>query len=803
MGSRFSNVCYLLQTTMKASRWRWQVGFGFAIVLGAAMACGSGDNKSGFDNGDKDGGSTTTGGGGDGGGPTFGNGEGGIGFGGGTFNASTFALTPATTTLDLTAGADAGAAGMVQLEATDNGAALSGALFDIADRGELGSIGPSTGLFTASGTLGGTVTVEATYMGAKATATIAIVMHQTQNGATDALTAAPPNGQTAVNAFGPGGYGGVGGDGSGGAVTGAQQSALDAATGADGGGGGDGAAWLYPYANTMFPRGILAPLLQWSIGSSGDYQAVKIMLSEPGLQYTGYFARPFLAKAFGDVPIPADVWTRVYSSYTSATAKEDLQISVALLPKTGAAFSLPTRTVHIAGGSLRGKIYYQSYNTQLATSDVKDINNNYFGGATLAISPGASAPDPTPAAGDDNPGHSSTSCRVCHSVALSGSALVTQDGTAYNNSIFYNLAATTSAPVSGVTGSAFPAVTPDGTRILTSTLPIKGHTTPPPSSSFFSVPAGTAVPFANLPANLQAFLPAFSADGTKVAYTDGTGGPESGGALTVSPVDLVGKTFGTPKPLYTPAMGSNAYWPSFMPASDGVVFENELVSNGRDYAGTRPNGDSGNNLLIGPHGELWYVNLGTGKATRLDNANGDGYLPPHASATAADVNNDPVFNYEPTVNPVVSGGYAWIVFTSRRLYGNVATISPFASDPRNLDLSHTPTPKKLWVAAIDLSSDGTSDRSFPAFYLPGQELLAGNGRAFWVVEPCQADDTSCETGDQCCGGYCQPSGDGGALVCSDVKPTCSAEYDKCQTASDCCDTGLECIGGRCSVSAPR
>ena len=470
---------------MKPSRW--QLGFGLAVVLGTAMACGSGDNRSGFGGGTMGGG---TGSGGDDGGPTLGNGEGGVGFGGGTFDASAFVLTPATSTLDLTAGADAGAGGMVQFTATDNGAPVRGALYQISDRGELGSIGASTGLFTASGTLGGTVTIEAEYQGAKATATVAIVMHQTQNGAADALTAAPAGGATAVSAFGPGGYGGVGGDGSGGAVTGAQQTALD---GASGTASGDGAAWLYPYANTMFPRGILAPLLQWSIGSSGDYQAVKIGLTEPGFQYTGYFAKPFLATTFGDIPIPASVWTSVYSSYTGATAKGDLQITVTLLPKTGAAFALPPRTVHIAGGSLRGKIYYQSYNTHLATSDVTDINGNYFGGATLAISPGASAPDPKPAAGDDGPGHTSASCRVCHSVALSGSALVTQEGQAYGTSSFYDLGAATSAPVPGVSGSPFPGVSPDGTVMLTNTLPVKGHTTPPASSSFYSVPSGTAV----------------------------------------------------------------------------------------------------------------------------------------------------------------------------------------------------------------------------------------------------------------------------------------------------------------------
>ncbi len=130
-------------------------------------------------------------------------------------------------------------------------------------------------------------------------------------------------------------------------------------------------------------------------------------------------------------------------------------------------------------------------------------------------------------------------------------------------------------------------------------------------------------------------------------------------------------------------------------------------------------------------------------------------------------------NFEPTVNPVPSGGYAWVVFTSRRLYGNVATVPPYFSDPRFHDISKTPTTKKLWVAAIDLNAPPGTDPSHPAFYLPAQELLAGNSRGFWVVDPCKKDGNGCETGDECCGGFCRPGGDGGALVCSTAKPSCA------------------------------
>jgi hypothetical protein len=55
---------------------------------------------------------------------------------------------------------------------------------------------------------------------------------------------------------------------------------------------------------------------------------------------------------------------------------------------------------------------------------------------------------------------------------------------------------------------------------------------------------------------------------------------------------------------------------------------------------------------------------------------------------------------------------------------NVATQDPFLSDPRSYDPATSATTKKLWVAAIDLNAMPGTDPSHPAFYLPGQELLA-------------------------------------------------------------------------------
>lgn len=177
---------------------------------------------------------------------------------------------------------------------------------------------------------------------------------------------------------------------------------------------------------------------------------------------------------------------------------------------------------------------------------------------------------------------------------------------------------------------------------------------------------------------------------------------------------------------------------------------------------------------------------------------------------------EPVLNYKPTMNPtptVDANGnpeYYWMVFTSRRMFGNIATINPWWSDPRRRDISQRVTPKKLWVAAIRANPTSGSDPSFPAFYLPGQEWIAGNAKAYWVQDACVAGSltrdasTECESSADCCSGsVCQlevPVGNPAkrhcvpTSVCVDLGGTCS-------TSSDCC-SGRLCSNGTCQDPPP-
>jgi hypothetical protein len=261
--------------------------------------------------------------------------------------------------------------------------------------------------------------------------------------------------------------------------------------------------------------------------------------------------------------------------------------------------------------------------------------------------------------------------------------------------------------------------------------------------------------------------------------------------------------FSNPRVVFTPPAGSSpdvaATFSSFLPDSSGVVFAVQLDNKSQFWGYTWGENTS----------ELWWVDLATSQARRLDalnglSPNGAPYVPDDPDGTGRHpAARDVTLNYEPTVSPIAAGGYAWVVFTSRRLYGSVATAFPWRSDPRNYLWLDEVSPKKLWIAAIDLDAPAGTDPSHPAFYLPAQELYAGNSRGFWSFEPCRQDGSSCESGDQCCGGFCQRTQDG-ALACGSDTPTCSALNDRCETIADCCDASdrVACINQLCTAPRP-
>jgi hypothetical protein len=178
---------------------------------------------------------------------------------------------------------------------------------------------------------------------------------------------------------------------------------------------------------------------------------------------------------------------------------------------------------------------------------------------------------------------------------------------------------------------------------------------------------------------------------------------------------------------------------------------------------------------FGP-GDLYLASADSpGVEIRLASANGDTY-----PFSAGD--RDRHYNYEPTFDPQVSGGYMWVVFTSRRTYGNRLTGTKDAT-------------KQLWVTAIDLLPQPGTDPSHPGFWVSGQDLSTLNMRAYWAHDSCIQQGNTCMKDSDCCDGeQCQNG------LCGGPK-ACIPDFDDCQTNADCC--GGECVGGSCGGPPPN
>jgi len=651
------------------------------------------------------------------------------------------------------------------------------------DRGELGTIGPA-GVFTPSGNFGGTANVTAAHASLGGMTTVTVNLQATGQG--DPVWTANPA------APGPGGYGGVGGNGPGSPPSPTQMTALGSSPTAD-----PAVTWLYPYDQTVWPQGLLAPLLQWD-SAGHTFDAAYLHVKEAHYEYKGYFAANKMP--FQNLPIPQKVWDAMTHSAQGGSATVTL-----VLAEGNRAFGPYTETWTMASANLHGIIYYNSYGTTLvknSATDGLDGYGNQYGAGTLAIAPGATAPTVAAGINSVNPTGDGTGCRVCHTVSGDGKSLVTQVSNLsagdYATTVFINLGndATRGAgtPLQTI-NLTFPALRKDGSQLLSGAGGMRNTDT---ATRLYALPAGTIVPgVTGLPDGFQAALPAFSPDSKHVSFNFFAGQLVSGATMltgdnvSLAMLDFDGNlTFSNPRVLYKPPTGEVTY-SSFLPDSSGIVFAVQLSGGPFGYTW---NGNTG---------ELWWADVASGKVHRLDaldgyGPNGTPYLPTLPAATTHTAAQDAALNYELTVNPIASGGYAWLVFTSRRLYGNVATIDPWQSDPRRYKWLDNVTTKKLWVAAVDLGAMPGSDPSHPAFYLPAQELYAGNSRGFWSVDVCKADGQACMTGDQCCGGYCQQV-DGG-MVCTSLKPHCAALYDKCATDADCCGAaqGIRCINNVCT-----
>ncbi len=520
--------------------------------------------------------------------------------------------------------------------------------------------------------------------------------------------------------------------------------------------------WLYPYDKTVFPYGLLPPVLQWA-PQIGGAEAVMLVMRSELFEYKGCFGPQPDAR----ITVDEDVWKTAFDK--SLGVSDPLTVELTTLAKDTVSGPI-SETWTLALGSLKGAIYYNTYESAKAMGS----------GAVLRIKPGAKEPQAfltvlgAPLVGP---------CVSCHALSADGSTMLASKH-AYPqgpySSASYNLQAnpTPNPPKlkGGLNEAGFGALYPDGSLFMTNGSPSITSPMPfplgpgnvpgmlgPRTSRLYNTANGNVL---NAPGwNVQyAKMPMFSPDGKKIAFNQH--GASNGRTLSVMDFDVSTRTFSNLEVIF---QHESKYpgWPMFTPDGKQVVF---VLGNKNDYASWSP----------GSQGDLYIVDIETKTATELKQANGfmdgDSYLPRPG--------RDEHLNFYPTVAPTACAGYFWVYFTSRRTYGNIIEASELMV-----------TTKKIWVSAVSINAAPGTDPSHPAFYLPGQELQAGSIRAFPTLEPCKPTGEECETGLDCCDGFCI---DG---YCGE-KDECSNIDEKCEVDEDCCDPEAACIGGYCAYVAP-
>jgi hypothetical protein len=513
----------------------------------------------------------------------------------------------------------------------------------------------------------------------------------------------------------------------------------------------------YPYDGTVFPRGPGPPPLMWLGAAPADFYFLHLWSAR--FDFQTYFSAPG-----GRYDFDLALWQQFTTSIAGPAEMK-------LTRWNGhAATVVADQHWTVSPGSMRGTVYYWSVNAE----------------SVVRLTAGATAPENFLNSSGPAEDHAPY-CPSCHTVSADGSHLIMNEGTwghppsPTQVSYTYNLLTNASAgpffpnPNSNVTTCesngcpsewGLAAVTPDGSTLVENFANLRG--TIGQQTGAFDTETALAIPNTGLEGK-PLCMPAFSPDGLLLVYVDC-----SAMDLRAYDWDPVGKKATNDRLLSLSSQNAAAaqiQYPTASPDHAWIVY-------GRGPA-LGSEGNSGNLYAVSVANPGPEIALGALNGTTYPFAAGD---------------RDRNWNFEPTFAPVASGGYFWIVFHSRRTWGNAITQAAFVKESQGV--------KQLWVSAFDQAPRPGIDPSHPPFHLPGQDTTPSQGldpintRGYWALSPCKGDGQACGSGTDCCGGYCV-SVDGGT-ACQSTSGGCSRDGDRCSAPAECCSTTDSCINGFCA-----
>jgi hypothetical protein len=216
---------------------------------------------------------------------------------------------------------------------------------------------------------------------------------------------------------------------------------------------------------------------------------------------------------------------------------------------------------------------------------------------------------------------------------------------------------------------------------------------------------------------------------------------EFGGSLYTVPY-MGNNAFGNPAVFLT-SKGENNYYPSYSPDGQFIVFDRTPQDTGGgaiESCTMSPHPLCPNDSFSNPKARLMLTPATAAAPIDLERANGSPAAAPQ-----------PLSNSWPRWSPFVQMYHGnrllWVAFSSTRDYGvrvrnhltGMYQCYPADSD-QNPGTQHHGTfdplcqQPKLWMAAINLSETQGVDPSFPAFYLPFQDITTHNHTPQWTQQ---------------------------------------------------------------------
>jgi hypothetical protein len=235
--------------------------------------------------------------------------------------------------------------------------------------------------------------------------------------------------------------------------------------------------------------------------------------------------------------------------------------------------------------------------------------------------------------------------------------------------------------------------------------------------------------------------------------------------------------FGMPEEILH-SNGENNYYPSYSPDDAFIIFnrvplQGPIANQAMCTMLSCPNSSFSN-----PKARVWLLPTKDGsQPVDLEALNGS------PAASPVDVSNSWP-RWSPFIRSYKGSKLLWVTFSSTRDYGlKVRNHTPIAGMPqRQCYPSYGPEGEtyssfplncqqpQVWMAAINLSTAefASQDPSFPAFYLPFQDIKTHNHTAQWTTtaQPSQPDAGACigsgedctHAPNSCCDGVCGATG---------------------------------------------